>query len=96
MHEGSGGEQLVLDESLHTIADVRQFLCARGETWQQVLGETSLTTLGAPLDLWEGACSRWRPDRRPECWIKTDYSCPTTRYLAKARRARIRTTQRTV
>ncbi|AZE73190.1 Molybdenum cofactor biosynthesis protein MoaD [Pseudomonas synxantha] len=42
MHEGIGGEQLVLDESLHTIADVRQLLCARGETWQQVLGETSL------------------------------------------------------
>ena len=39
---GVGGEKLVLDESLRTIADVRQLLCARGETWQQVLGETSL------------------------------------------------------
>ncbi|MBJ2286028.1 molybdopterin converting factor subunit 1 [Pseudomonas haemolytica] len=39
---GIGGEKLALDESLRTIAHVRQLLCARGETWQQVLGETSL------------------------------------------------------
>lgn len=39
---GIGGEKISLDGSLRTIADLRQHLCARGETWQQVLGETSL------------------------------------------------------
>ncbi|MDY7533252.1 molybdopterin converting factor subunit 1 [Pseudomonas sp. Bout1] len=39
---GSGGEKIALDESLRTLEDVRQRLCARGEIWQQVLGESSL------------------------------------------------------
>ncbi|RFD28880.1 molybdopterin synthase sulfur carrier subunit [Pseudomonas sp. GL93] len=54
---GIGGEKIVLDGSLRTIADLRQHLCARGAIWQQVLGETSLMcalnqelcTPGAPI-----------------------------------------------
>ncbi|WP_097304186.1 MoaD/ThiS family protein [Pseudomonas chlororaphis] len=39
---GIGGEKIVLDDSLRSVGDLRKLLMARGETWQAVLGETSL------------------------------------------------------
>ncbi|CAI8825254.1 MoaD/ThiS family protein [Pseudomonas chlororaphis] len=39
---GIGGEKIALDDSLRSVGDLRTLLMARGETWQAVLGETSL------------------------------------------------------